>query len=234
MRRHATPGTRYAAVVLVLTELTHPDQLVGAGARRRRACSSRCPTGAPRRHRLARRAGRRRPRGRRRPAGRRRAAALAGQGAARRGDRQRRRPRRRRPGHRAVRRRRPAVLPVDASAFVDGQLLAVDSDAGSLPADWDAPLAGRVAVVTGAARGIGAAIADTLARDGATVVAVDVPAAGEQLAAVANRVRGTALQLDVTADDAGRASSSTRCSGTGGSTSSCTTPASRATSCSPT
>ncbi|UJP40060.1 3-oxoacyl-ACP reductase [Cellulomonas palmilytica] len=89
------------------------------------------------------------------------------------------------------------------SAFVHGQLLAVDSTAGSLPADWDAPLAGRVAVVTGAARGIGAAIARTLARDGATVVAVDVPAAGEQLAAVANEVRGTALQLDITAPDAG-------------------------------
>lgn len=90
------------------------------------------------------------------------------------------------------------------SAFVDGQLLRVDSDAGSLPADWDRPLTGRVAVVTGAARGIGASIAKTLARDGATVVAVDVPAAGEQLAAVANSVRGTALQLDVTAEDAGQ------------------------------
>ena len=51
-------------------------------------------------------------------------------------------------------------------------------------------------------RGIGAAIARTLARDGARDVAVDVPAAGDALAAVANEVRGTALQLDVTADDA--------------------------------
>ena len=43
-----------------------------------------------------------------------------------------------------------------------------------------------------------------LARDGATVVGVDIPAAGESLARNANRLGGTALQLDVTAADAGR------------------------------
>ncbi|WP_149204566.1 3-oxoacyl-ACP reductase [Actinotalea subterranea] len=88
------------------------------------------------------------------------------------------------------------------SAFVDGQLVHVGSTGGAVPADWDRPLDGTVAVVTGAARGIGAAIARTLSRDGATVVVVDVPGAGDALAKVANEVRGTALQLDVTADDA--------------------------------
>ncbi|MCV9995996.1 3-oxoacyl-ACP reductase [Paeniglutamicibacter sp. ZC-3] len=89
------------------------------------------------------------------------------------------------------------------SAYVNGQFLAIDSAEGKLPEDFGRPLAGKVAVVTGAARGIGAAIAATLHRDGATVVVVDVPAAGDALAKVANQVSGTALQLDVTRADAG-------------------------------
>ncbi|MDV3220652.1 3-oxoacyl-ACP reductase [Intrasporangium sp.] len=88
------------------------------------------------------------------------------------------------------------------SAYVDGQVVRVDETTGTTD-ETLRPLAGKVAVVTGAARGIGAEIAAVLARDGATVVAVDMPAAGEALAKVANDVRGTALQLDVTAADAG-------------------------------
>ncbi len=108
------------------------------------------------------------------------------------------------------------------SAYVDGQALVVrpSATAARRPSataarpsqspkddkpDLDPvrPLDGRVAVVTGAARGIGAAIAAVLGRDGARVLAVDVPAAGEFLAEVANSVGGVALQLDITAGEAG-------------------------------
>ena len=88
------------------------------------------------------------------------------------------------------------------SAYVDGQVFRVGVAEACAPADWNTPLAGKVGIITGAARGIGATIAEVFARDGARVVAIDVEQAADALADTATRVGGTALALDVTAPDA--------------------------------
>lgn len=62
------------------------------------------------------------------------------------------------------------------SAYVSGQVIRLAANSAQVH-DWSKPLAGQRALVTGAARGIGAAIAETLARDGAEVVLLDVPPA---------------------------------------------------------
>jgi 3-oxoacyl-[acyl-carrier protein] reductase len=89
------------------------------------------------------------------------------------------------------------------SAYVDGQVIRIGKGVAPLPdLDWEAPLARKVALVTGAARGIGAAIATVLARDGAEVVGLDVPGNAEELRKLTDDLGGDCLALDITAADA--------------------------------
>ncbi|GAA5002836.1 3-oxoacyl-ACP reductase [Acinetobacter puyangensis] len=88
------------------------------------------------------------------------------------------------------------------SAYVSGQVIRV-SNATTIEVDWAQPLAGKTAVVTGASRGIGEAIAHVLARDGAHVICLDVPQQQADLERVANQIGGSVLTLDITANDAG-------------------------------
>ncbi|MFE2276974.1 3-oxoacyl-ACP reductase [Streptomyces sp. NPDC059454] len=89
------------------------------------------------------------------------------------------------------------------SAYVSGQVIGIGAHETPVPHDVERPLSGRTALVTGAARGIGEAVAETLARDGAKVVVLDVPGAEADARRVAERLGGIALPLDITAADAG-------------------------------
>ncbi|WP_144113607.1 3-oxoacyl-ACP reductase [Paraburkholderia sp. BCC1886] len=103
------------------------------------------------------------------------------------------------------------------SAYVSGQVVRIEASVdtasssaatdlaslqAALPLDWKRPLAGKRAVVTGAARGIGAAIASVLAADGAHVIGIDIPSARDALETTMRQLNGTALTFDIAAPEA--------------------------------
>lgn len=89
-------------------------------------------------------------------------------------------------------------------AYTNGQVISLSTPVTEILPEhnWQQPLKGKSVVVTGAARGIGLAMSQVLARDGAKVIGVDVPQAQEQLEKVMSELGGIALALDITADDA--------------------------------
>ena len=89
------------------------------------------------------------------------------------------------------------------SAYVCGQVVRIAEPVDVPKAiAWDQPLTGRRALVTGASRGIGLAIAQVLAGEGAHVVCLDIAQHADALQQVATALGGSALTLDITAADA--------------------------------
>ena len=91
------------------------------------------------------------------------------------------------------------------SAYVSGQVARVGATGtteAAPVADPAKPLTGKVAIVTGASRGIGEQIARVLHRDGATVLGIDVPQAASELQSLMKELDGDHLTLDITGKDA--------------------------------
>ncbi|HXU74879.1 MAG TPA: 3-oxoacyl-ACP reductase [Polyangia bacterium] len=93
------------------------------------------------------------------------------------------------------------------AAFVTGQPIRVsavaapiDRSDGEVP--WTRPLEGKVVLVTGAARGIGAATVRLLAAEGAKVACLDRPADDASLSQIAREIGGTPILADVSDPEA--------------------------------
>ena len=92
-----------------------------------------------------------------------------------------------------------------ASAFVSAQPLRVGHSPSRGTQDpWERPLAGKVALVTGAARGIGEATARVLAGEGARVVCLDRPDDDEATSRLARELGGLPLLADVSDPEAAK------------------------------
>jgi len=88
------------------------------------------------------------------------------------------------------------------SAYVTAQPIRVSADVRASEAPSTFVLDGKVVLLTGAARGIGAATAEILAAEGAHVVVLDRPEDDGPASQVARKIGGSTLLVDITDPDA--------------------------------
>lgn len=88
------------------------------------------------------------------------------------------------------------------SAFISGQVWHISAQVPVAAPQWQRPLEGKTILVTGAARGIGAATATALAREGARVLILDLPGDEASGQAVAAACKGLFLPCDLSTPDA--------------------------------
>ena len=88
------------------------------------------------------------------------------------------------------------------SSFITGQVVPLCSITGAVFTSIDQLLKNKTAIVTGGARGIGAAAARALAREGAKVIIIDIPASEQEARLLADEIDGVVLLKDITSADA--------------------------------
>ena len=88
------------------------------------------------------------------------------------------------------------------SAYISGQSVLLSNHGQKQPSITDEPLSGKTALVTGAAQGIGRETAITLARDGATVICLDIPQNEKMIIELANEIGGYSLAINLLSEDA--------------------------------
>jgi 3-oxoacyl-[acyl-carrier protein] reductase len=90
----------------------------------------------------------------------------------------------------------------DKSSFITGQVIELNDSHVTQSTSANQLLKDKIAIVTGGARGIGAAVAQVLHREGAKVIIVDVPQASDDANALAYEISGEAFLIDITQPDA--------------------------------